>query len=412
VTSGAGASSRTPAATQDEVRRHNLARLLRLVHVHGALSRSELAAQTGLNRSTVRTLTTALARCGLVRETHPPGRGYAGRPSIVVEPESRRVFALALDIGAEHVIAARIGLGGLLLDRREVRQPRGAYEVAPMIGRLCELLAEVGSAAPPDALCVGLGVGVCGVVRPEDGMVRYAPNLDWVDVPLGLLLAKELGGDLPVAVRNEADLGVKAEHVRGVATGVRDVIYLSGEVGVGGGIILSGRPLTGVGGYAGEIGHMGVNPRGRRCRCGRRGCWETEVGEDAVLLATGAPPGMELADVLLAHAAGAPWTRAGIRQVGHWLGVGIANLVNIFNPAMIVFGGATRGLFPVTETTIREVLRTALAAPRSQVLLTLPSLGADSAVFGAAELVLDPVLDHPFDAPQRRPATSATSAQY
>jgi len=121
---------------------------------------------------------------------------------------------------------------------------------------------------------------------------------------------------------------------------------------------------------------------------------------------------MELADVLLAHSAGAAWTRAGIRQVGHWLGVGIANLVNIFNPAMIVFGGATRGLFPVTETTIREVLRTALAAPRSQVLLTLPSLGADSAVFGAAELVLDPVLDHPFDAPQRRPATSATSAQY
>ena len=97
-------------ATQDEVRRHNLGSLLRLLHVNGAASRSDLTALTGLNRSTVGALTTELADAGLVREDTPVGRGGAGRPSIVVRPESQRVYVLALDVGVDHLVAARVGL--------------------------------------------------------------------------------------------------------------------------------------------------------------------------------------------------------------------------------------------------------------------------------------------------------------
>jgi len=388
------APARSAAATQ-EVRRHNLGGLLRLLHVRGPTSRSDLTAVIGLNRSTVRALTTELVEAGLVRESAPVGRGGAGRPSILVEPRSEHVWVLALDVGVEHIGAARIGLGGVVLDRRQRPLARGDGTVREVLGRLRGLAEPLLAAA--DTKPVGVGVAVPGIVGMADGMVRLAPNLGWVDVPLGRLLGEELGTTVPVAVGNEGDLGVVAEHLRGVAAGASDAIYLSGEVGIGGGIILGGRPLTGAGGYAGEVGHMTVNPAGRQCRCGRRGCWETEVGLDAVLRACGAPDG-ELADVLTAHAAGDRTARNGMRAVGRWLGIGVANLVNVLNPEVIVFGGLTRAIFPVTEPYVRAELAGALTAPRGQVRLELPGLGADSSLVGAAELAFAPLLSDPLGA--------------
>lgn len=385
----------TPAATQDEVRRHNLGRLLRLLHVQGATSRSRLTAMTGLNRSTVRALTAELAAAGLVRESVPEARGRAGRPSILVEPESVCTYAIALDVGVEHLIAARIGLGGVVHDRREIRRQKIDHDVRKTLRRVHALVEAMLAAAPPGGVCVGIGVGVSGVVGAGDGLVRFAPNLGWEDIPLGRMLSDKLGGRLQVTVGNDGDLGARAEHIRGVAAGFSDVIYISGEVGIGGGIIIGGRPLLGAGGYGGEIGHMCVNPRGRLCRCGRRGCWETEVGEEAVLIATGAAAGTELADVLAAHAAGDRRTVNGMRKVGEWMGLGVVNLVNIFNPEMIVFGGMTRGVFAVTEPGTRKALDGALSAPGQQVRLELAALGVDSTVVGAAELAFAPLLDNP-----------------
>jgi predicted NBD/HSP70 family sugar kinase len=389
--------ARSAAATQ-EVRRHNLGGLLRLLHVRGPTSRSVLTAVIGLNRSTVRALTTELAEAGLVRESAPVGRGGAGRPSILVEPRSEHVWVLAVDVGVAHIAAARIGLGGVVLERRQLVLARDDGAVAQVLRRLRGLAGPLLAAA--DTEPVGVGVAVPGIVGAADGMVRLAPNLGWVDVPLGRLLSEELGTTVPVAVGNEGDLGVVAEHLRGVAAGASDAIYLSGEVGIGGGIMLGGRPLTGAGGYAGEVGHMTVNPAGRRCRCGRLGCWETEVGLDAVLRACGAPDG-ELADVLAAHAAGDRTARDGMRTVGRWLGIGVANLVNVFNPEVIVFGGLTRATFPVLERYVRAELAGALTAPRGQVRLALPALGPDSSLVGAAELAFAPLLSDPLGAPAR-----------
>src|SRR5206468_6824424 len=115
---------------------------------------------------------------------------------------------------------------------------------------------EMLSRAAPDALCVGIGAAIAGVVRDADGLVRFAPNLGWVDAPLGGTLASVVanyGIHAPVAVGNDADLGVVAEHVRGAAAGATDAVYLAGEVGVGAGIIVGGEPLRGAGGYGGEL---------------------------------------------------------------------------------------------------------------------------------------------------------------
>jgi len=385
---------RRGAGSQEDVRRHNLGTLLRLLHVQGATSRSDLVARTGLNRSTVGTLATQLADVGLLRESTPVASGAAGRPSIVVEP-CPRTYVLAVEVGVEHLSAARVGLGGVVLKRCALPQDPGDQDPVRTATKVRALLEELLEEAGAEQVCVGLGVAVCGLVRPTDGTVRLAPNLEWVDVPLGDLLKDELHPQLPVRVGNEADLGARAEHLRGAGAGVQDMVYLSGEVGVGGGIILGGRPLTGAGGYAGELGHMVVNPTGRRCRCGRSGCWETEIGEDAVLRATGRPPGTPLADVFAASRAGDLQVQSGLREIGMWLGSGVANIVNLFNPELILFGGLTSDLLRVLEPDVRASLGSTLHAPRAQVRLELPGLGADSNLIGAAELAFAPLLSDP-----------------
>jgi predicted NBD/HSP70 family sugar kinase len=386
---------RTSPATQDEVRRHNLSRLLRLLHVRGPLSRADLTVLTGLNRSTVKDLAEDLATAGLLRESAPVGTGGAGRPSITVEPESDLVYVIALDLGVEHLTVLRVGLGGIVLDRRELAQTPKDYEVKRTVKRVEKLVCSLLTDAPVGARCVGIGIGVPGGASNDDGIVRFAPNLGWTDVPIRDLIAQSLHTTVPVAVGNDGDLGARAEHLRGAAQGYTDVIYISGEVGVGGGLILGGQPVSGYGGYGGEIGHMSIDPKGNTCRCGRRGCWETEIGDEAVLLLTGAPPGSTLADVLAAYAAGQRWPQAGMRRVSRSLSQGVVNLVNIFNPQLILFGGAVRHLYVALQPIVHESLGEALQAPGHQVRLGVAGLGDDSVVMGAAELAFAPLLQDP-----------------
>jgi predicted NBD/HSP70 family sugar kinase len=388
-------AARPLPASQDDVRRHNLGSLLSLLHVRGATSRADLTVLTGLNRSTVRALTADLVDAGLAVESAPVGRGGAGRPSITVEPASERVYVLSVDLGVDRLTAVRVGLGGVVLDRRCLRQTPSDFSVPRTLTRLSDLLRGLLDGAPADGVCVGIGVGVCGVVSAEDGTVRFAPNLGWVDVPLRDLLAQVLDTRLPIDLGNDGDVGAIAEHLRGAGREVSDMVFVAGEVGIGGGVIVGGRPFRGAGGYAGEVGHMSVDPKGRVCRCGRRGCWETEISDQAVLLATKAPPGATLEQVLTAYAAGERWALQGVRRVGRSLGAGVANLVNIFNPELIVFGGAVRHIFTATEPLVREALAGALVAPGEDVRLAVAGLADDSVAVGAAELAFAPLLEDP-----------------
>ncbi|MFG3705353.1 ROK family protein [Micromonospora sp. NPDC047670] len=387
--------------SQDEIRRQNLGALLRYVHVHGATTRAELTTTLGLNRSTIGALTADLAGAGLVTEGTPKETGRAGRPSLVVRPESERVHAYAYSIEVDRLRAARIGLGGAVLDRRELARPRGltAAEAAPL---LAGAVKEMRQAVPADAVCVGAGVAVCGMVRRDDGLVRLGPTTGWVDEPIGAALGAELGCEVPVTVGNVADVAAFAEHARGAAAGCDNVIYLYGDVGVGAGIIAGGRRLTGHGGYSGEVGHMVVVRDGAPCECGSQGCWETQIGEHALLRAAGRSDARGR-DALLAlfDAADRGDARAqtAVRQAGDWLGFGVANLVNIFNPEMVIFGGTMRDLYLAAAAQVRSRLNSiALPACLEHVRLRTPKLGDDAALIGAAELAFERLLADPLDA--------------
>ncbi|MGN9906222.1 ROK family transcriptional regulator [Phytohabitans sp. LJ34] len=386
--------------SQEEVRRQNLGALLRYVHIHGPTSRAELTSELGLNRSTIGALTADLAGVGLVTEAAPRETGRAGRPSLVVRPESERVYAYAFSIEVDQLRVARVGLGGEVLDHRADDRPSGqpAAEAVPL---LAEFVKDLQQAVPDGAVYVGGGVSVSRVMRRADGKAGLSGGADNAAVaePLSAVLAAELDADRPLVVGNAADVAALAEHARGAAVGCDNVIYLHRDAGVDAGIIVGGRRLTGHAGQGGQVGHMVVLPGGRPCSCGSRGCWETEIGDRALLNAAGRDSeggrGAALA-VVDAASRGDASAQAAVRQVGDWLGFGLANLVNIFDPEMVIFGGTLRDVYLVAAAQVRSRLNSmALIAAREHVRLRTPQLGEDAALIGAAELAFERLLADP-----------------
>lgn len=378
---------------QEDVRRHNLGTVLGHVHRAGRISRAELTSVMGLNRSTIAGLVTELETLGLAEQVKPSGaRVSAGRPSVDVRVRTG-AYVLAADVRVDGLTVARIGLGGVVQSRATGPVPVGRAPEA-IAASVVDLMRMVVKDVDPAAALVGVGVGVPGIVRASDGHVRLAPNLGWRDVPFAQILADHLGGlGMPV-LGNDADLGALSEHLRGAGVGVEDLVYLSGEVGVGAGVIVSGHKLEGAGGYAGEIGHMPFIPEGKPCHCGARGCWETEIGAEAIALAIGCPP--ERVGALGEYLEAVRDAPDDLRIVGRHLGRGLAGMVNMLNPRVIVLGGYLRSLLPLVHDDIdKELASYALAASRDLVRVTLPGLGGDSVLHGAAELAFEPLLADP-----------------
>jgi predicted NBD/HSP70 family sugar kinase len=397
----------------ETVRRANLGAIVRELYARGPLSRSELVRRTGLTRSAIRVLTGQLAAAGLVTEGQAPPLGSPGRPSHLVRLVPGGAVVLALEIAVDSSAAAVVGLDGDV--EGWVRRERTVSDdPAERAAGLAALAARALGDRSMDEV-VGIAVAVPGVVRRRDGLVSMAPNLGWRDVPFGEMTARALGATVPVAVANEADLAVLAELHRGAARGEADVVLVSGAIGVGGGLVAGGRPLLGAAGYGGELGHMPVRPSGSSCRCGSIGCWETEVGLEAILARGGREPGgglVALDGMLRDAAAGAPAALAALDETGAWLGIGLAGLVNLLNPRLVVLGGVFETIFPlVAERIDAELDRRVLPAPRALVRVVPAKLGADAPLRGAAELAFEPLLEDPARwfardrvAPERRSA--------
>lgn len=391
-------ASRAAASRSSGVRRHNLSAVLELLHVRGPASRSQLAVATGLNRSTVADLVSELAGHGLVLEDGVSSRSGPGRPSPVVHVRAPGAIALAVELGVESVGVAAIGLGGHVLEHTRVdlvEARPSPQETVRMVAGLVDSL----DASTADRR-VGIGVAVPGLTRGADGFVHLAPNLGWRGVGLGTLLSDALGLPLDrIRVGNEADLGALGEHRRGAGRGADHLVFVSGEVGIGAGLIVAGRPMLGAAGYAGEAGHMLVDPGGRGCTCGSVGCWETRAGEAALLRAAGVrrvAGGSPVETVATRLARGDARAAAAVAEIGHWLGVGVGNLVNLLNPELVVLGGMFQRLFPHLRDPLLAVVRArALDELAEQVRIVPSALGTSAQLHGAAEVVLAATLADP-----------------
>ncbi len=405
---------RSSPANRTTMTRANLSNILRHIREVGPLSRTALAEATGLNKATISRLVDHLLRLGLVHETGEQLSNGRGRRPVLLEINPKAGFIVSAEIGVDFLLVVCSDFNARLIWRRYEPSPK---EKDPLVAlaRCSQLLRRAVKFGESNlGRFFGLAVGVPGLVNASDGTLFFAPNLGWRDVPLGGILREQF--DAPVFVDNEANLAALGEYYFGAARGYNDVLYISAGVGVGGGLVHHGRLVTGASGVGGEFGHMTMDPEGFPCKCGNRGCWETQASQAALfrrvqeLESRGTPTVLKeltggdwnrltVEMVIDAAAGGDAVSNEAFRSVGVALGIGIASLINAFNPDLVVFGGPLSAAGPAIFPTVKqEVERRALAWNSSAAMLVYARNGADNCVLGGVARVCEWVVQHPLRA--------------
>jgi predicted NBD/HSP70 family sugar kinase len=417
LNSGAGDGARRRATfdggpvRHGAMREHNLAVVLGEVVRHQPVTRARLADLTGLTKTTVSNLVAVLAEGGLVKDGGPVREGERGRPGVAVSVNGDGVAGLGLEVNVDYLAACVLDLGRRVRHRHLVAADNRGREPEKVIEALARQAAQaIGSASDQGLTVAGAVVALPGVLDRRTGWLRTAPNLGWSDVPAGALLKDGLPAlRLPPDQDNEANLGALGELWFGVGRELGDFVHVSGEVGIGAGIVVSGQVFRGAHGFAGELGHLVVEPGGPPCTCGGRGCLEQVAGQEALLRAAGitergtpvsttvaAEPDGPMAALLAALETGDDRATAAAGRAGHALGSALSAAVNLLDPDTIVLGGMFSPLAPWVRPAVEEALTAATSVIRGRTpAVEVSRLAGDAAVQGAAGLVIQRVIADP-----------------
>ena len=386
---------------QASLRHANLALVARTVlAADSPPSRADVAVVTSLTRSTVSRLVDELVAGGILEEVESVvgGPGRPGRPATPLRASTGRFAALGLQVGVGHLAVRLVDLTGTVLAERLQTADLAGSRPGSTLRRLRTMAGRVLESAPLGCHVVGAGLALPGIVDVEAGRLLSAPNLGWEDVVPGAALEAALGG-LPLRIGNEADLAAHAyaHPAPGHDSQPQDFVYLSGEVGIGGAVVVDGDVMTGRHGWAGEIGHVCVDPDGPPCRCGSTGCLEQYAGRLAMLDAAGLDPSTTPSELAARARDGDEKARAATRSAARALGVALAGVVNVLDIPTVVLGGhlAQVGdlLTPEVEEILgRRVLSGRWVRPRVVIASDDPAPGATGAALLALDgLVRDPV---------------------
>lgn len=369
-------------ADQQTVRRHNLGLIVAAVAEQPG-SRAALAQRTGLTKATVSSLVDSLLSQGILVEGDAP-TARVGRPARPVSLNPAGPPALGLEINVDYLAACLLDLTGAVRAQSVVAVDNRKRPPAEIVQQLLNLAHTLPLPTP----LLGVALAVPGVVGPDQLLVR-APNLPGLTgAPLAAPLAAGLGSSA-VLVDNEANFGALGCQ-RGLHPG-GDYVYVSGEIGVGAGLVVHGALFRGTSGYAGELGHVVVRDDGPPCACGGQGCVEQYAGQDVLVRQAGVadPAGLEAA-----VEAGEPAATAAVTEAGRALGVGLASLLNVLDLPRVVLGGIYARLFDaITPSLQAELDRRVLSGVRPELLRS--AVGGDAAVLGAAGAVVERALRDP-----------------
>ena len=408
---GMGAQNR--GVKSENVRASNMSTVLRnILASPGEVTRAGLSQRTGMTRATISRLVDDLVSAGLVRELEPGDGGGRGRPANRLTPAEGSAVALGVEEDVASLDVTLVDIAGRELGHRRIERDfadSAPEETMALAAREAHTLLE--GTLPDGALFLGTGVGLPGLVSPT--RLALAPNLGWRDIPHDQLLAP-LADLNPVVVANEADLAAYAvAYTRpGVAGGPSTFVYVSGEVGVGAGVIVDHRPMSGARAWSGEIGHMCADPNGPLCRCGARGCLEAYLGVRALAEHVGAPAGSGAIGILrcagLVDEAGVKTSgslgvgveqeraQAVLAEAGAALGRVLSGVINAMDIPHVVLGGAVAELSGALLDPAREEIETrTLQAPWSFPVVEVLPDSASLTVRGAAFRVLDSLVDDP-----------------
>jgi predicted NBD/HSP70 family sugar kinase len=368
-----------PLSTMDtsDVRRRHLAVVLDQLVRSGPRSRATLAQETGLTKATVSQLVADLLERDLVEELYTPRGGRVGRPSTDVAAAGHTVGGLGLEIDVDRVAASIVDLSGAVRAQRvhegDNRDVRSSRVVDRLRKAAHEVLAESDAAG---IRCVGGTLALPGLVDPEARRLFVAPNLHWFDADLAKAIQRlALPSGLDITVDNEANLAALAELRFGAGRGLSSFVFVSGGIGIGAGIVIDGRLARGAHGFGGELGHVVVDPGGRRCTCGARGCLETIAGADA---------------------------HAGRDEIATALAAALRSLVHLVDPEAVVLGGTFAAHGDAFADTVRDRLHAiTLGARWAPCDVRRAASGTDASLLGAATVAIDRVLADPTIVPAR-----------
>ncbi|MBN2499892.1 MAG: ROK family transcriptional regulator [Anaerolineales bacterium] len=397
-------------ADHNLIRRHNTALVLNTLRRQAPISRAELSAATGLNRSTISSIIKALLEDGLVVETTYQS-DRIGRPGMQLELNPGGGFAIGLEIGVDFisVIAADFTAKTFWRHWESSDPDDGFLAIIQRAFDLTEMAFDAGREHGMNPL--GIGIGLPGLVDCEKGILMFAPNLGWKEIPIKEPWEERF--KLPVFVENEANAIALGEYYFGSANEAQTFLAINAGVGLGAGIMINGDIFRGSRGYAAEIGHVKLVPDGEPCNCGKRGCYETIIGPRAVVkrvkeeLAQGAkssilseagndPEKINFEAVSDAAAAGDAVCLAALKEVGYNLGIVTANMVNVFNPELVILCGAlsyaAEMLLPEVQKSVKE---NALELSQIGLEIIVSEFGPEAVVVGAVALVLDSIWREP-----------------
>jgi len=375
---------RTMTWNQQVVKKNNKALVLQLIMENEPISRADIAQTSGLNKTTVSTLVTELLEEDLIFESGP-GVSSGGRRPVILHFNKDAGYAIGIDIGVNYVLSVLTDLKGNILIEKSQTLSHTTY--ASIMDILQKMIQSLMDEMPKSRYgIVGIGVGVPGIVNNE-GSVLLAPNLGWSNIQLKEELEKLY--NVPVIIENEANAGAVGEQNFGIGQNHKNILYISAGIGIGVGIIVNRELYKGINGFSGEMGHMIIDMNGKRCNCGSRGCWEAYASEQALLEMSDASI-KSLEGLLELAKNGDKKAKHLFEEIGHYLGLGINNIINTFNPEQVIIGNRLALAKEWIESPIRNTIeKHTLAFHQNDLQLNFSKLGKYSTSLGLSAFAVD-----------------------
>lgn len=377
--------------------------VLNLIKDRGPLSRADISKITKLTRSTISSIVNYLIKKNLVKETGLSSSGV-GRKGILLKLNPKAYYVVGVDLGTLNTIAVVVDLEGKIRERIE-HPTNGKRSKNEVIQRLKAVIHEVITASNINIQKIaGIGLAVPGLVDSKKGIMLITPNFSWRDTPIGEILKKEF--HTPIFIDNNNNAMALSEAEFGIARGIRNFICVNVGIGIGSGIVINGELYRGETECTGEIGHTTVDYNGPKCSCGNNGCLEVmaaapaiarravkaiKEGEKTLITELVNSDLDQISAAMVAEAAnkGDKLARGIIEKTGEYLGTGIANVINLFNPQMVIIGGGVAQAGNLIFNPLKKTMKKrAFPVPAKVVKIVASSLGRDCTVIGAATLVL------------------------
>ncbi|WP_421385469.1 ROK family transcriptional regulator [Bacillus salacetis] len=368
---------------QQIVKKNNKALVLQLIMEKEPISRADISQVSGLHKATVSSLVNELLQEELIYESGP-GASSGGRRPVILHFNKVTGYAIGLDIGVNYVRSVMTDLkGNIVNERNEIVKETPYPAILHLVQSMIQSLMDEMPASRYGI--VGIGVGVPGIINKE-GSVLLAPNLHWKNIDLKKDLEEMF--HVPVIIENEANAGAFGEQQFGAGQDFKNIIYISAGIGIGVGIILNMELYQGSNGFSGEMGHMIIDMNGKKCSCGSNGCWEAYASEHALLEMTENEDSLE--SLIQRADDGDEKAKALFEKIGYYLGFGINNIINTFNPDQVIIGNRLAMAKEWIQDPIRQTVENhTLAFHQQEVQLEFSHLKNYSTALGVSAFVVE-----------------------